>query len=395
MPRKPRIPAYRLHKPTGQAVVTLSGRDFYLGIHSSESSRRQYEELLGEWLANGRKLPEPVICEDDKSTEITITELVASYWPVVEDYYQKNGEPTSEVNGNRCALRELRKMFGRTAAADFGPRKLKVLRESLIQRELARNVVNQYIGRIVRAFRWASSEEMVPASLYHGLLAVRPLQRGRSKAKEMPRVLPIDDAIVDMTIEELGPIVADMVRLQRLTGMRPTEVCTLRPVDIDRTSEVWIYKLASHKTEHHDRGRMVPIGPKGQALLRPYLLRDETCYCFNPAESVEQLNREKRLNRKTKVQPSQQDRSKPDPERKPGDRYDSNSYRRAIQRACDRLEIERWTPNRLRHSAATEIRKQFGLEAAQVSLGHSSADVTQVYAERDLELAKKVAKKLG
>ena len=394
MPRKPRIPAYRLHKPTGQAVVTLSGRHFYLGIHSSESSRRQYEELLGEWLANGRKLPEPV-CENDKATELTIAELVAAYWPVVEDYYQKNGEPTSEVNGNKCALRELRKMFGRTAAAEFGPRKLKALRESLVHRELARNVVNQYIGRIVRAFRWASSEEMVPASLYHGLLAVRPLQRGRSKAKEMPRVLPIDDAIVDRTIEELGPIVADMVRLQRLTGMRPTEVCTLRPVDIDRTNEVWIYRPESHKTEHHDHGRMIPIGPKGQALLRPYLLREQTNYCFNPAESVEQLNREKRLKRKTKVQPSQADRRKLEAERKPGERYDSNSYRREIQRGCDRLGIERWTPNRLRHSAATEIRKEFGLEAAQVSLGHSSADVTQVYAERDLKLAVEVAKKLG
>ena len=42
-----------------------------------------------------------------------------------------------------------------------------------------------------------------------------------------------------------------------------------------------------------------------------------------------------------------------------------------------------WAPNRLRHTRATEVRKQFGLEAAQVILGHAKADVTQVYAERD------------
>lgn len=49
----------------------------------------------------------------------------------------------------------------------------------------------------------------------------------------------------------------------------------------------------------------------------------------------------------------------------------------------------------LRHAAATEIRRRFGLEAAQVSLGHAKADITQVYAERDIELARKVAMAVG
>ena len=39
MPVRPRkIPSYRLHKPTGQAVVRLDGRDYYLGRHGSDSS---------------------------------------------------------------------------------------------------------------------------------------------------------------------------------------------------------------------------------------------------------------------------------------------------------------------------------------------------------------------
>jgi site-specific recombinase XerC len=49
----------------------------------------------------------------------------------------------------------------------------------------------------------------------------------------------------------------------------------------------------------------------------------------------------------------------------------------------------------LRHSTATEIRRRFGLEAAQVVLGHSGANVTEVYAERDFELAMSVAKEIG
>ncbi len=54
-----------------------------------------------------------------------------------------------------------------------------------------------------------------------------------------------------------------------------------------------------------------------------------------------------------------------------------------------------WSPNQLRHSAATEIRGQFGLEAAQVISGHAKADVTQVYAERNMTLGAEVMRKLG
>ena len=109
------------------------------------------------------------------------------------------------------------------------------------------------------------------------------------------------------------------------------------------------------------------------------------------------------------------------PKRIAGERYSTDAYRRAIHRACDkafpypklagiqRSELtkdqlaeltnwqseHRWSPNQLRHAAATEIRKRFGLEAAQVVLGHSQANVTQVYAERDLHKAMEVARKIG
>ncbi|MEM7315226.1 MAG: tyrosine-type recombinase/integrase [Planctomycetota bacterium] len=55
----------------------------------------------------------------------------------------------------------------------------------------------------------------------------------------------------------------------------------------------------------------------------------------------------------------------------------------------------RWSPNQLRHSAATEIRKKYGLEAAQVTLGHASADVSQIYAERDMAKAKEAMRQVG
>jgi hypothetical protein len=57
--------------------------------------------------------------------------------------------------------------------------------------------------------------------------------------------------------------------------------------------------------------------------------------------------------------------------------------------------VKRWSPNRLRHAAATEIRKRFGLEAAQTVLGHAQASINEDYAERDLTLAVRVAREVG
>ena len=55
----------------------------------------------------------------------------------------------------------------------------------------------------------------------------------------------------------------------------------------------------------------------------------------------------------------------------------------------------RWSPNQLRHTAATRIRKEHGLEAAQAVLSHANADTTQIYAERDTEKAMEVARAMG
>ena len=52
-----RAPHYRRHKPSGQAVVILSGTDYYLGRHDTKASRQEYDRLICEWLACGRSLP--------------------------------------------------------------------------------------------------------------------------------------------------------------------------------------------------------------------------------------------------------------------------------------------------------------------------------------------------
>jgi integrase len=106
----------------------------------------------------------------------------------------------------------------------------------------SRNVVNQHVGRIKRMFKWAAAEELIPAAIPQARIMVAGLRHGRTDARETDPILPVDDATVDATLPHLPSVVADMVRLQRATGMRPSEVCVLRPCDLDSTGDVWTYR---------------------------------------------------------------------------------------------------------------------------------------------------------
>lgn len=392
MPRlTDKLPKYRKHRASGQAVVTIAGRDVYLGPHGTKASKVEYDRVIAEWLAAGRpSSPQP------SASDITLVEVMAAYLKYTDQTYVKNGRPTSEHHGVRWAMRSLKTLYGRTPAVEFGPLALKAVREDMIQGGVARSTVNQNISRIKRMFKWAVSEELIPASVHQALMSVTGLRRGKSSARETAPVLPVEDELIEATLPHLSSVIADMVKLQRLTGMRPGEVCIVRPCDIDRTGDLWFYRPESHKTEHHDRERVVTIGPIGQRLLAKYLLRSSEDFCFSPRDRERSRNVARREARKSPMTPSQRSRKpKLNRNRAPGEHYTPNSYRRAIQRACRNAGLSVWKPNQVRHTAATEIRQRFGLEAAQVALGHAEANVTQVYAERDGELAATVAREIG
>ncbi len=403
------VPKYRYHRGSKQAVVTLNGREFYLGPHGTKASRIEYDRLISEWLVQGRH--SLVDCVD----RLTIAEAINRYRAHVEHYYVKNGKPTSEQTCIRLAVAYARQLYGNTPADEFSPIAFKAVRQQMLEAGLSRSTINKNTGRIRRMFKWLAAEALIPTPVYHGLLVVDGLRKGRSTARESKPVRPIDSSIVEATLPYLPCVVADMVRLQRLTGMRPAELCIMRPRDFDRTGEVWRYLPESHKTEHHERERVVFFGPQAQLIVLSYLNGDADSYCFRPVDSEAKRRAARRARRRTPLHfgNSAGTNRKRHPTWRPGEHYTAASYRRAIHRACDKAfpvpeEIKqspnalakwqsdhRWSPNQLRHSAATEIRRRFGLEAAQVVLGHSQANVTQVYAERDYALAARVAKEVG
>ncbi len=409
MPRLTKsVPKYCKHRASKQAIVSLGGMVHYLGRHGSEVSRREYDRLIAEWLARGRR------SENGPSRQLTVAEILAAYWTYAQEYYPTpNGKLGGELWSIRVALRYVKRLYADQVANDFGPLALKVIQQEMIASHLARSTINQSINRIRRVFKWAASEELIISSVPQSLATVNGLRAGKTKAKEPEPIRPACDEAIQRTCMFLSPVVADMVRLQRLTGMRPGEVCIARPGDIDRTDEIWVYRPSEHKTKHRGQERSVLIGPRGQEILKPYLLRAEDSYCFSPLESEKIRRTEAAAIRKTPLSYGNRagTNKKSKPKRRAGTKYSRQSYTRAVRRACalafpapiDLSDEElsqwhhdhHWTPNQLRHTAATEIRREFGLEAAQVALGHSGANITQVYAERDLAKGVEVARKIG
>jgi integrase len=430
-----RIPKPSKHK-TGQAVVRLNGKDHYLGRYGSAQARANYEGLISRWLAHGRCLLEH---QDGGS----VNDLMLAYIKHAEGYYRPtDGKKSAELECLRDALKILKSLHGRTAAVEFGPKKLKAVRATMVEKGWCRTYVNHQVDRVRRMFRWAVSEELVSGDLYHALQAVAGLRRGLPGVRESNPVRPVPQTVVGATLPFMPAAVQAMVQLQLLTGARPGEVCRLRALDLDMSGRVWVYRPGSdrgkhgeHKTAHHGHERLVYLGPQAQLILRPWLRMDLQAYLFSPAESERARNDERRRIRRSPMTPSQsRRRPKRHPARAKRDRYDVASYRRAITRACEtafplpevlcrqrlpdgkketrrdwqarlspeqRTEVRAWRrehhwhPHQLRHSAATNLRKEFGVELARIILGHKTAFTTEIYAEADRAQAVEVMARIG
>ena len=356
--RKRHIPSYRHHKHSGQAVVVIDGKWNYLGPYDSEESRKEYDRLIAEYQRRQHS------AQTHAKYAKTCDELCTDFLAHAQEHYQKNGRRTDEYHAFKSVIRYVSLLFGYTPACEFGPKCLKACREAMVEgrfsrKPLSRKYVNKSCNRIRHIFKWGVEEEIVPSEVLVGLRAVTGLQRGRTKAVERERVRPVEASVIDATIKQLRPMVADMVRIQLLTGMRPGELCQMQSSDIDRTMSDWRYTPSDHKMIHKDCVRLVAIGPKAQEILDKYL-SEEPCFVG-----------------------------------KRGSRMTTAAFRDAIHRACDKAKVARWNPNQLRHNAATKITSEYDLETARAVLSHSDTKTTEIYAERDYEIAKEVALAVG
>ena len=120
---KPRVPSYRLHKRSGQAIVTISGKMFYLGLYDSAESKAEYQRLISEWLASGQRAPQP-------ASATTVNELLLAFIRHAKQHYRDaDGKHTSSVASFKPVMRALKQQYGTASVERFTPKSCKALRE--------------------------------------------------------------------------------------------------------------------------------------------------------------------------------------------------------------------------------------------------------------------------
>ena len=383
MPRlKNRLP--RMFRDRDYAVVKLGNKRHHLGKWGSAVAKVEYDRIVAEWLAAGRPTLKP-------NNSLSCNQMMLAYLKWAKSYH---GEGTDQVASIKALCKSLKPNYGHTPAEEFGPLAFKAWRQTLIEDDKARTYINELGKRLRQMFAWAASEEMIPGAVVENLKQVAALKRGKTNARESIKVGPVSDEVVSATLAELGDLLADMVRVHRLLGCRPTELCEIKPGLIDRTGEIWLYRPSHHKTEDRDKSRIISFPRRASEIISKYI-GDEDRYCFESKSGCCYSEGSYRNAIKRAAE-----RAFPLPERwKRRDGESAKAWKSRLADVGEREDMERWrnehhwSPNRLRHSRATEVRRDFGLEASGATLGHSELATTQIYAERNLQLSIDVARK--
>lgn len=340
--------------PSGRAYSRWKARgtvhERYFGRYGSEAAALAYRRFAAEWATGAFERT-----AEEKAGGASVAALALAWLAECRTTYVKDGRPTTEIHHAESAVKCLGELYGTTRAADFTPDALRACRETFVARRLTRGTVNGYTSRIVRCFRWGAARSLVPASVHAAIALVEPLASGRTAAPDRERKRPATDAQIAATLPHLAPSnpaqaakLAAMVQIQRLTGMRPGEVCALAPNDLDRVGEVWRYEVGrANKNRHRGKRQVYWLGPKAIALLAPLLASDPAA--DQPAFGIGR-----------------------------------GAYGVAVTAAAARAGCGSWSPHQLRHALATEVARAFGsLDHAAAAIGDSAAVAAAVYVHVD------------
>lgn len=339
-----------------------STHERYFGAWASEAAAAGYRLFGAQW-ARG----EYVSATTPRAAGLSVAELALAWIESVRSEYRKDGRQTSYVQQCECAVRPLATIDPIPFAAEFAPAHLRAIRETWVAARFARSTCNLYTARLVAMFRWGVSHSLVSASVWHALQAVEALKAGRTAARDPAPRRPVLDDHITATLPHLAPTkpeqaakFAAMIQIQRLAGMRPGEICKLRPCDLDSNGDVWRYVVDKPKNAHRGRKQVYYLGPRAVVILAPHLANvapDAKVFPFVP-----------------------------------------NNYSSAVLGAARRAGVPHWTPHQLRHALATAVAEQFrSLSHAAAAIGDSEAVAQAVYVHIDpRERAKiEVARAMG
>ena len=238
--KRKQLPKYCRHKSTNRAFVRIDGKMYYLGKYGSEASRREYDRIIGEFIANGRQALY-------RSEEVLVENLVNQFLNYITKERNYSLDKTKQIPN---ILQSLTSLYGNLPASQFTPTALKTIRRKYLERKLSRTTINGYIGYIKQVFYWGAEEEIIPATVAGALRTVKELPKGRSAAVERAAVKPVADDVVEKTLRHIdSEQIRDMIRVQRLISGRPQDIHNMRICDVDRSGEIWKYTPFEHKTK--------------------------------------------------------------------------------------------------------------------------------------------------
>jgi integrase len=378
----PRIPCYRRHRASGQAVVTLCGQDVYLGKYGSKESKTRYDTVVNEWLARGRRLPER------PGEGKLVKELVLGYFE-----YCSATMPEVEVAKIKTALRLVREMYGETAASKFDVDQFLAIRQKLIRDGLCISTIRDRMGVIRRMTQWGVQKKLVAPDTFGRIEKVLPLRARRDRVKPSRKIRPVPWSAIRAVLPCVNRTIAVMLELQSLTGARSEEICRMTTGQIERgPGDDWLYRPTLHKNVDRGQDRTIPLNERAQQILAPLLKADPDAALFCPREAAQQV--QDALKRPTRTERQRAKKRKKNPRRAPGEFYDHRAYGYAVRRGCLKAGVPVFTPRQIRHTVATWTRQHFTPEHAQVLLGHKKINTTELYAEVNQKLAREVVTKI-
>jgi len=411
MPRQKKDSLPKLRRDRGIAFCEYNGQRHRFGRWGSSEAQEAYNRFRISLLEGNLpvpakkevKLPAEKAVMDYSGVVLTVAELVEQFF----DYLDKRGLPDRERSHWVRALGFLVDSCAIVPVDRFSRKNLHSVRNKMVEvKSLCRGMINKYVRLIVRVFDWGVDWELVPEEIVGSISRIKGLREGEFGVRDNPPREHVPDPVVARTLPYCTPTESAMIQVERLTGMRPEELCLMTVGNFDRPagSDLWYYRLDKHKTVKKTGKRIIVLGKPEQELIAPYLVgKKPENAIFSPRTSDRERKMENRANRKTKVPPSQKERDKRNA-KKPsnvGEFYCPDSYRRAITYAIKRAnrdlpadaKLPSWTPYQLRHGAATAARKKYGRDGAKALLGHVSGDVTDRYThEWQFELCEKMAR---
>jgi integrase len=240
----------------------------------------------------------------------------------------------------------------------------------LTQIGYARSQVNRLFKSVKRVFSWAGQPrfdeetwEKLPPIVSSIFVADMNTIKLVKSGKENPPRIDVPQEDVELVFPYVPTMIADMLRIQILTGMRPSEVCKMKIGDIKRTKyefadysrlfdgENWIYIL-SHKTESYIGKKAVPLGLQEQEILEKYLIGKSDSPVFR--------------NRK-------------------GSSLSRTDYGRKIKKAIEKNNLPKFVPYQIRHTSLTKTSEEHSRDIARAVAGHTTEAMTARYDHSDLK----------